>query len=74
MHLRRAAFPDGKNDDQVDAIGNVAANRDLIARTARQHAGRYGRFWPGRLAVPHQSAPPISRDQELYDRRRRVDD
>ena len=69
-----AAFPDGKNDDQVDAIGNVAANREYVTRVARQYAERLGRFWPSRPAVPRQSAPPKSRDQELYDRRRRVDD
>ena len=69
-----AAFPDGKNDDQVDAIGNVAANREYVTRVARQYAERLGRFWPSRPAVPRQSAPPISCDQELYDRRRRVDD
>jgi phage terminase large subunit-like protein len=69
-----AAFPDGKNDDQVDAIGNVAANREYVVREARRHAMRLGRLWPGRLAVPPQSPPPKSRDQELYDRRRRADD
>jgi hypothetical protein len=69
-----AAFPDGKNDDQVDAIGNVAANREYVVREARRHAMRLGRLQPGRLAVPPQSPPPKSRDQELYDRRRRADD
>jgi hypothetical protein len=52
-----AAFPDGKNDDQVDAIGNVAANREYVVRAARKHAMRLGRLWPGRPAVPPQSPP-----------------
>ena len=47
-----AAFPDGKNDDQVDAIGNVAANREYVTWVARQYAERLGRFWPSRPAVP----------------------
>src|SRR5713101_4076604 len=69
-----AAFPDGKNDDQVDAIGNVAANREYVVRAARQYAERLGRLWPGRPAAPQHSLPPKSRDQELYERRRRFND
>ena len=30
-----AAFPHGRNDDQVDAVCNVAANRELITHRAR---------------------------------------
>jgi predicted phage terminase large subunit-like protein len=69
-----AAFPDGKNDDQVDAIGNVAANLAYVVRFARQYAERFGRFWSGRPVAPRPNPPPKSRDQELYDRRRTGND
>jgi hypothetical protein len=68
-----AAFPDGKNDDRVDAIGNDAANREYVVREARRHAMRLGRLWHSRLAVSPQSPPPKSPDQERYDRGRRAD-
>ena len=64
-----SGFPDGKHDDQVDAVGNVAANLDYVIRVARQHGARMGRQW---MAAPAASAnaAPGSRDQELHDRRR----
>ena len=63
-----ASFPDGRNDDQVDAVCNVAANRELVIRRARLFGERLGRIRPiPRVAPP---TPPKSRDQELYDRRR----
>ena len=65
-----ATFPDGKNDDLVDAIGNVAANRELVVREARRRGERMGRQW-----LPPASAQeppvPLSRDQELFNRRQR---
>src|SRR5208283_3375179 len=70
-----AAFPDGRHDDQVDAVCNVAANRELVIRRARLFGERLGRLRPIPRVVP--STPPIppkSRDQELYDRRRRFRD
>ena len=63
-----AAFPDGRNDDQVDAVCNVAAHRELIIRRARLFGERLGRIRPIPRVVP--PTPPKSRDQELYDRRR----
>ena len=63
-----ASFPDGRNDDQVDAVCNVAANLALIIRRARLFGERFGRIRPIPRVVP--PPPPKSRDQELYDRRR----
>ncbi len=64
-----AAFPDGRHDDQVDAICNVATNREFVIRRARLRGERLGRLHPyPHLAPP---TPPKSRDQELYERRRR---
>ena len=63
-----AAFPDGKHDDQVDAVCNVAANRDRVIRQARLHGERLGRIRPYPPVVP--PTPPKSRDQVLYERRR----
>ena len=67
-----AAFPDGRNDDQVDAVCNVAANRELIIHRARLFGERLGRIRPIPRVVP--PTPPKSRDQELYDRRRQFRD
>jgi predicted phage terminase large subunit-like protein len=63
-----AAFPDGRHDDQVDAVCNVAANRELVIRRARLWGERLGRIRPIAPVVP--PLPPKSRDQELWDRRR----
>jgi predicted phage terminase large subunit-like protein len=62
-----AAFPDGRHDDQVDAVCNVAANLALIIRRARLFGEQLGRIRPIPRVVP--PTPPRSRDQELYDRR-----
>jgi predicted phage terminase large subunit-like protein len=62
-----AAFPDGRHDDQVDAVCNVAANLALVIRRARLFGERLGRFRSIPRVVP--PTPPRSRDQELYDRR-----
>jgi predicted phage terminase large subunit-like protein len=67
-----AAFPDGRHDDQVDAVCNVAANRDLVIRRARLFGERLGRIRPIPRVVP--PPPPKSHDQELYDRRRQYRD
>jgi predicted phage terminase large subunit-like protein len=68
-----AAFPEGKYDDQVDALSYVAAYRDVVTREARRWGLRLGRLKPPprpQVQVP----PPKSRDQELYDRRRQYRD
>ena len=66
-----AAFPDGRHDDQVDAVCNVAANRVYVIRQARLWGERFGRLRPyPRVAPP---APPKSRDQQLHERRRYSD-
>jgi hypothetical protein len=67
-----AAFPDGRHDDQVDAVCNVAANRELVARRARLFGERLGRIRPIPRVVP--PTPAKSRDQELYERRRQYRD
>jgi hypothetical protein len=63
-----AAFPDGKHDDQVDALSYVAAYRERVIYEARRWGLKLGRV----VAPPPkiQIVPPKSRDQELYDRRR----
>jgi hypothetical protein len=66
-----AAFPDGRHDDQVDAVCNVAANRELIIRRARIWGERLGRLRPYPRVAPR--TPPKSRDQELYERRSNPD-
>lgn len=63
-----AAFPDGRHDDQVDAVCNVVAHRELVIRHARLYGERLGRIRP--IAPVAPPPPPKSRDQELYDRRR----
>ena len=63
-----AAFPDGKHDDQVDALSYVAAYRAKVIHEARRWGLKLGRFRPPPAKV--QIVPPKSRDQELYDRRR----
>lgn len=63
-----AAFPDGRHDDQVDAVCNVAAYRERVIRSARLWGERLGRLRPyPRVAPP---IPPKSRDQVLLERRR----
>ena len=47
-----AAFPDGRHDDQVDAVCNVAANRELVVRRARLYGERLGRIRPIAPVVP----------------------
>jgi hypothetical protein len=58
-----AAFPDGRHDDQVDAVCNVAANREFVIRRARLYGERLGRIRLIPLVIP--PTPPKSRDQEL---------
>jgi phage terminase large subunit-like protein len=64
-----AVFPDGKHDDQVDALSYVAAYRQQVIREARRWGLKLGRLRPPPAKV-QVVVPPKSRDQELYDRRR----
>lgn len=64
-----AAFPEGRHDDQVDAVSNVAAHYQKVIRTARSYGDRYGRRW----LAPPPAIPPKSRDQALHERRRYFD-
>jgi hypothetical protein len=41
-----ATFPDGKFDDQVDALSIIGAKRKRILQLARQSAERRGRWAP----------------------------
>jgi hypothetical protein len=41
-----ATFPDGKFDDQVDALSAIGANRKYVLGEARRCAERYGRWAP----------------------------
>ena len=63
-----AAFPDGKHDDQVDALSYIAAYRDRVVYEARRWGLKLGRIVLPPVKV--QIIPPKSRDQELWDRRR----
>lgn len=63
-----AAFPDGRHDDQVDSVCNVAAYRDRVIREARVWGERLNRLKPyPRVA---RRPPSKSRDQVLHERRR----
>jgi len=64
-----AAFPDGKYDDQVDALSYVAAYREQVIHEARRWGLELARLRPPPVKVP--VIPPKSRDQELYERRQR---
>jgi hypothetical protein len=62
-----AAFPNGKHDDQVDALSYVAAYSGRVIHEARRWGLNLGRV---RRPPPQvQIVPPKSRDQELHDRR-----
>ena len=62
------AFPDGKHDDQVDALSYVAAYSGKVIYEARRWGLKLGRLRPPPAKL--QVVPPKSRDQELHDRRR----
>jgi hypothetical protein len=64
-----AAFPDGKHDDQVDALSYIAAYSGKVIFEARLWGLKLGRLRPPPVKV--QVIPPKSRDQELYERRQR---
>jgi predicted phage terminase large subunit-like protein len=64
-----ATFPDGKFDDQVDALSIIGAKRRRILQLARQSAERCGRWAPEeralRLRAAHeQPAPPRLKPHE----------
>jgi phage terminase large subunit-like protein len=61
-----AAFPDGKHDDQVDALSYVAAYSGRVIHEARRWGLKLGRV----VLPPAKVVPSKSRDQELYERRR----
>jgi predicted phage terminase large subunit-like protein len=52
-----AAFPDGRHDDQVDAVCNVAAHREYFIRSARNWGQRLGRLRPPPRAARPTRAP-----------------
>ena len=55
-----ALFPDGKHDDQVDALSVIGASLERVVRMARLNADRYGRWSPDtqtRLAEAQRSQP-----------------
>ena len=60
-----ALFPDGKYDDQVDALSIIGARLDRIVRLARINADRYRRWSPDtqtRLAEA-QRRQPVPKDR-----------
>jgi hypothetical protein len=56
-----AAFPDGRHDDQVDTLCNVAANLELVTRWV-PFGERFGFIRPIPRGVP--PTPPKSEDQD----------
>ena len=62
-----AAFPDGKHDDQVDALSTVAAYHPRVVHEARRLGRQSGRL--KELVTLKLTPPSKSRDQELHDRR-----
>ena len=62
-----AAFPDGKHDDQVDALSYVAGYYPRVVHEARRKGQLVGRLIE--RPVPRPTAPTKTRDQELYERR-----
>ena len=64
-----AAFPDGKHDDQVDALSTVAAYHHRVVQEARGKGRLTGRLVERPVFQP--ATPPRTRDQELFDRRMR---
>ena len=61
-----AAFPDGKYDDQVDALSVVGANLRRVIDKARFNAAQYGLWAPAQKAAleqlhSEQPEPPRSR-------------
>ena len=62
-----AAFPEGKHDDQVDALCTVAAYFPRVVEEARRSGRRTGRLVEPLIA--RAAPPPKSRDQQLFERR-----
>jgi predicted phage terminase large subunit-like protein len=62
-----AAFPDGKYDDQVDALSVVGANLKAVIHKARFFAEQYGLWAP----APRAALAQAQRDQPIPPRRRR---
>ena len=71
-----ATFPDGKFDDQVDALSIIGANRKVVLDHARQRDERHGRWAPEERArlsrdALNQRAPLQLRPWEQRFRMRR---
>jgi predicted phage terminase large subunit-like protein len=68
-----ATFPDGKFDDQVDALSVIGANRNRILRLARQFAQHYGRWAPEERARRSRAAhEPSPARLKPHEQRRRL--
>jgi hypothetical protein len=63
-----AAFPEGKHDDQVDAMCTVAAHFPRVVEEARRSGCRTGRLVEPLIA--RAAPPPKSRDQQLFEQSR----
>ena len=71
-----AAFPDRHNDDQVDAVCNVAANRELVIGRARLFGELLGRIRPIPRVVPlrpSSAIPQLTYSINQSERRRTMD-
>ena len=53
-----AEFPEGKHDDQVDAVSAIAAYREGAIRLARQNAEKFNRYLPREAARRREAQTP----------------
>jgi hypothetical protein len=67
-----AAFPDGKFDDQVDALSIIGANREFFLGKARRSAEQHGRWAPeererlARAVVAQIARPPLKPHEQRF--------
>jgi predicted phage terminase large subunit-like protein len=67
-----ATFPDGKFDDQVDALSVIGAHRKFVLERARRNAEQYGRWAPeererlARAVVARSALPPLKPHEQRF--------
>jgi predicted phage terminase large subunit-like protein len=64
-----ASFPDGKHDDQVDAICTIGSGMANVVRAARQNADRYGLWAPAEHTRRHAQSMPQRRPLKPHEQR-----
>jgi hypothetical protein len=67
-----ATFPDGKFDDQVDALSVIGTYRKFVLDAARRNAERDGRWAPAErerlasTAIDHSARLPLKPHEQRY--------